>query len=83
MIIFDEPTQGIDVGTKAQLYKLIMELACKGHAIILISSEMLEIAKLADRILIIQNGRIVQELSGPLDDETQLLDACYSRGESK
>ncbi len=83
VIIFDEPTQGIDVGTKAQLYKLIMELACKGHAIILISSEMLEIAKLADRILIIQDGRMVQELSGPLDDETELIDACYSRGECK
>jgi ABC-type sugar transport system ATPase subunit len=83
VIIFDEPTQGIDVGTKAQLYKLIIELACKRHAIILISSEMLEIAKLADRILIIQNGRLVQQLSGPLDDETQLIDACYSRGQSK
>jgi len=83
VIIFDEPTQGIDVGTKAQLYKLIIELASKGHAIILISSEMLEIAKLADRILIIQNGRLVQQLSGPLDDETQLIDACYSRGKSK
>jgi ribose transport system ATP-binding protein len=81
VIIFDEPTQGIDVGTKAQLYKLIIELACKGHAIILISSEMLEIAKLADRI--IQNGHLVQQLSGPLDDETQLIDACYSRGQSK
>jgi ribose transport system ATP-binding protein len=83
VIIFDEPTQGIDVGTKAQLYKLIIELACKGHAIILISSEMLEIAKLADRILIIQDGRMVNELNGPLDDETQLIDSCYSRGESK
>jgi ABC-type sugar transport system ATPase subunit len=83
VIIFDEPTQGIDVGTKAQLYKLIVELACKGHAIILISSEMLEIAKLADRILIIQNGRLVQQLSGPLAEETQLIDACYSRGQSK
>jgi ABC-type sugar transport system ATPase subunit len=83
VIIFDEPTQGIDVGTKAQLYKLIMELACKGHAIILISSEMLEIAKLADRILIIQNGHMVKELNGPLDDETELLDAYYSRGGCK
>jgi ABC-type sugar transport system ATPase subunit len=83
VIIFDEPTQGIDVGTKAQLYKLIIELAYKGHAIILISSEMLEIAKLADSILVIQNGRLVQQLSGPLDDETQLIDVCYSRGQSK
>lgn len=80
VIIFDEPTQGIDVGTKAQLYKLIVELASRGDGIILISSEMLEIAKLSDRILVIRNGRLVQRLDGPLDEETQLIEACYSRG---
>jgi ribose transport system ATP-binding protein len=81
VIIFDEPTQGIDVGTKSQIYKLIMDLACKGRAIILISSELLEIAKLADRILVIRGGRIVRKMSGPETDEDVLFAACAGTGE--
>jgi ABC-type sugar transport system ATPase subunit len=76
VIIFDEPTQGIDVGTKAQMYKLIMDLACEGKAIILISSELIEITKLADRILIIRNGRLVGEMSGTETDEDELFAEC-------
>jgi ribose transport system ATP-binding protein len=83
IIIFDEPTQGIDVGTKSQIYKLIMDLACKGHAIILISSELIEIAKLADRILVIRGGRLVHEMSGPQIDEDVLFAECAGKGKSE
>ena len=76
VIIFDEPTQGIDVGTKAQMYRLIMDLACKGKAIILISSELIEITKLADRILVIRNGRLVREIPGTETDEDKLFAEC-------
>jgi ribose transport system ATP-binding protein len=62
VIIFDEPTQGIDVGTKSQMYGLIMDLARQGRAIILISSELIEITELADRILVIRDGRLVGEM---------------------
>jgi ribose/xylose/arabinose/galactoside ABC-type transport system permease subunit/ABC-type dipeptide/oligopeptide/nickel transport system ATPase component len=79
VLIFDEPTQGIDVGTKSQVYRLIMDLACNGRAIILISSELLEIAKLADRILVIRNGRLVRELPGPGTDEDTLFAECVER----
>jgi ABC-type sugar transport system ATPase subunit len=79
VIIFDEPTQGIDIGTKAQMYKLIMELACKGCAIILISSELVEIARLADRIVVIQSGRIVREMPAPEADEDALLAECIGK----
>jgi ABC-type sugar transport system ATPase subunit len=81
VIILDEPTQGIDVGTKAQFYRLIMDLACKGRAIILISSELLEIARLADRILVVRGGRVVTEMTGTQADEDTLFAECL--GEEK
>ncbi len=83
VIIFDEPTQGIDVGTKAQIYRLIMDLACKGRAIILISSELLEIAKLADRILVIRDGRLVREMTGAETDEDALFAECVGKGQAQ
>jgi ribose transport system ATP-binding protein len=83
VIIFDEPTQGIDMGTKSQIYNLIMDLACKGQGIILISSELLEIAKLADRILIIRDGRLTDELKGKGIDEDNLFAACAGKSKSQ
>lgn len=62
IIILDEPTRGIDVGAKAEIYKLIQDLAKQGKAIILISSEMPEIIGLSDRILVLHEGRITGEL---------------------
>jgi len=79
VLIFDEPTHGIDIGTKSQIYKLIIELACQGRGIILISSELIEVARLSDRILVIRDGRVVRELPGPLADVDVLSDACVVR----
>ena len=75
-IIFDEPTQGIDVGAKAQLYRLIAELAAEGRGIILISSEFVELAELCDRILILREGRLAGEWRGEHADEEALYAAC-------
>jgi len=80
LIIFDEPTQGIDVGTKAQIYKLIMDLACRGCGIILISSELIELVSLASRIIVIRQGRIAAEFSGPETDLDELFAACEKKG---
>jgi ribose transport system ATP-binding protein len=79
VIIFDEPTQGIDVGTKSQMYRLIMALACQGRAIILLSSELIEITKLADRILVIRDGRLVREMQGAETDEDSLFAECVRK----
>jgi len=76
VIILDEPTQGIDVGTKAQIYELIMELARRGCGIILISSEFIELVSLADRIIVLREGRITAELSGRDTDVDALFAAC-------
>ncbi|GHV72736.1 ribose import ATP-binding protein RbsA 1 [Spirochaetia bacterium] len=63
IMIFDEPTRGIDVGAKAEIYKLIDDLASQGRSIILISSELPEIMALSDRILVFRDGEINAELT--------------------
>ena len=63
VLILDEPTRGIDVGAKYEIYKIMVELAGKGMAIIMISSEMPEVMGMSDRILVMSNGRISGEFS--------------------
>lgn len=63
VLIFDEPTRGIDVGAKSEIYKLINELAAQGVAIIMISSELPEVLGMSDRILVMHEGTIAGELS--------------------
>ena len=73
VLIFDEPTKGIDVGTKTDIYRLMKELAEeRGMGIILISSEMEEVRKCANRILCMYDGRISGEYGGAADKETVL-----------
>jgi ABC-type sugar transport system ATPase subunit len=63
VIIFDEPTRGIDVGAKAEIYQIMNELAAQGNTILMVSSELPEILAMSDRILVMQGGRIRGELS--------------------
>jgi len=63
VIIFDEPTRGIDVGAKYEMYLLINELAARGKAIIVISSELPEILGISDRILVMHEGRVSGEIT--------------------
>jgi ribose transport system ATP-binding protein len=63
LLIFDEPTRGIDVGAKVEIYELMNELAAQGVAMIMISSELPELLGMADRILVMHEGRIGGELS--------------------
>ncbi len=63
VLIFDEPTRGIDVGAKSEIYKLMNELAAQGVAIIMISSELPEVIGMSDRILVMHEGRITGELN--------------------
>ena len=63
ILIFDEPTRGIDVGAKSEIYKLMNALAAQGVAIIMISSELPEALGMSDRILVMHEGRITGELS--------------------
>jgi ribose transport system ATP-binding protein len=60
----DEPTRGIDVGAKREIYEIINELAGQGKAIILISSELPEVLGMSDRVLVMKDDEIVAELTG-------------------
>lgn len=73
VLILDEPTRGIDVGAKAEIYRLIDDLANEGLGIMLISSELPEILGLSDRIYVMQNGRISGELDGKTATEEAVL----------
>ena len=58
ILIFDEPTRGIDVGAKNEIYKLMSKLAAEGKSIIMISSEMTEVLRMSDRIIVMCEGKI-------------------------
>ena len=58
MIIFDEPTKGIDIGTKTEMYRIMRGLAQKGIGVIMISSEMPELLGICDRIMVLNDGRL-------------------------
>ena len=73
VLILDEPTRGIDVGAKAEIYRLIDDLANDGLGIMFISSELPELLGLADRIYVMQNGRITGELAGARATEEAVL----------
>ena len=74
VLILDEPTRGIDVGAKSEIYRLIDALANEGLAIMLISSELPEVLGMSDRIYVMQGGRITGELLGPGATEGQVLE---------
>ena len=63
VLIFDEPTRGIDVGAKYEIYLLMNELAAAGKAIVMISSELPEVLGMADRILVMHEGRVTGEIA--------------------
>ncbi|MCO5234744.1 MAG: sugar ABC transporter ATP-binding protein [Chitinophagaceae bacterium] len=73
IIILDEPTRGIDIGAKAEIYKLVNELAEQGKAIIMISSELPEILGMCDRILVMHNGKITAELEGEKTNQEEIM----------
>jgi ABC-type sugar transport system ATPase subunit len=65
VLVFDEPTRGIDVGAKYEIYLLLNELARQGKAILMISSELPEVIGMSDRILVMHAGRITGEIANP------------------
>lgn len=74
IIIFDEPTRGIDVGTKHEIYQIIDRLADEGHSILMVSSEFEELIGVADRIVVMSEGRLVGAVGREQFDKELLLD---------
>jgi ABC-type sugar transport system ATPase subunit len=73
ILILDEPTRGVDVGAKAEIHALIGELAQKGTAVLVISSELPELLSLSTRILVLRGGRLVGEVAGAVATQEGLL----------
>ena len=65
IILLDEPTRGVDVGAKAEIYRIIDDLAAAGKAVLVVSSEMNEILSMSDRILVMHQGRLTGSFDGP------------------
>ena len=74
ILIVDEPTRGIDVGAKKEIYTIMCELAKKGTAILMISSEMPELLGMCDRILVMHDGRITGDFDITEADQDKLME---------
>ena len=73
VLLFDEPTRGIDVGAKNEIYHLLNDLARQGKAIVMISSELPEILRMSHRIVVMCEGRITGELDGHDATQEQIM----------
>jgi ABC-type sugar transport system ATPase subunit len=73
VLILDEPTRGVDVGAKSEIYRLIRSIAAEGVAVLMISSELPEVLGLSDRVLVMREGCLVGELDGPTAHEHEVM----------
>ena len=73
VLLLDEPTRGIDVGAKYEIYELILDLAKQGRGVIMVSSEMPEIMGVCDRIIVMSGGRIAGEVDGKNCTQEQIM----------
>jgi len=81
VLLLDEPTRGVDVGARAELYRLIHELAATGVAVVLVSSEMPEVLGLSDRVLVMREGRVLTEAPAGELTEAAILDMVMEGSE--
>jgi ribose transport system ATP-binding protein len=78
VLILDEPTRGVDVGAKAEIYRIMRELADSGLAILMISSELTEVIGMADRVIVMREGRVTGELAGRDATEESIMHLATS-----
>src|SRR4029077_14270694 len=76
VLLLDEPTKGVDVGTKYEIYKLMFELATQGVSLVLTSSELPELLAMCDRFLVLQSGKIKDRLSKAEATESRIMHAA-------
>ncbi len=83
VLIVDEPTRGIDIGAKAEVHSLLSQLAESGVAVLMISSELPEVLRLADRILVMREGRLVAEFDHAEASEERVVAAATGQAEEE
>ncbi|KAF1011776.1 MAG: Arabinose import ATP-binding protein AraG [Pseudomonas fluorescens] len=79
VLLLDEPTRGIDIGAKSEIYQIIHNLASNGIAVIVVSSDLMEVMGIADRILVMSEGALTGELTREQADEARLLQLALPR----
>jgi len=82
VLIVDEPTRGIDIGTKAEVHRLLSGLADDGVAVLVISSELPEVLSVADRILVMREGRLAAEFARQDASEERIIAAATAQAEA-
>jgi simple sugar transport system ATP-binding protein len=78
VLLLDEPTRGVDVEAKAQIYAIIRQLAAEGRSIIFVSSEIEELPLVCDRVLVLRDGRLQEEFTSPNIDQDAVMAACIT-----
>jgi ABC-type sugar transport system ATPase subunit len=83
VLICDEPTRGVDVGAKEQIYRILLDLANRGIAIIVISSELKELLAICHRLVVVREGQVCEELEPSVSEhELAMITAGFSREEA-
>ena len=80
VFLFEEPTRGVDVATKLEIYRRVRALAAEGAAVVLVSSDLMELIGLSDRILVFSRGRIVKEIAGAVATEEAIVGSATGAG---
>ncbi len=78
VLLLDEPTRGVDIEAKAQIYAIIRELAAEGRSVIFVSSEIEELPLVCDRVLVLRDGTLQEEFKSPNIDQDSLMAACIT-----
>ncbi|HSI92375.1 MAG TPA: ABC transporter ATP-binding protein, partial [Jiangellaceae bacterium] len=74
ILLIDEPTRGVDVGAKREIWQLLSDLASRGVAIVMVSSELPEIRAVSDRVVVMREGRVTAELDGHEATEERIME---------
>jgi ribose transport system ATP-binding protein len=82
VLLLYDPTRGVDVGTKGEIFQLMRDLAAKGYAILFHSSDMPELVHVADRVLVMRNGRVAATLERERISEAEILSAAMLQREA-
>jgi ribose transport system ATP-binding protein len=73
ILILDEPTRGVDIGAKKEIYSVINDMAAKGVAVIMVSSELPEVLGMSDRIMVVHEGQVTGIIDGKTADQTKVM----------
>jgi ABC-type sugar transport system ATPase subunit len=80
VLILDEPTQGVDIGAKTEIYKLVERAATDGLSVLMIDSDFEDLCRLCDRVLVLKNGEAIADLRGSDKSRKRILEIIYRRG---